>query len=87
MGKQTITIKTSEENPESVELIADSIIKISDAFEKMKSSKLTERAVHLLIKDAIGGSVGIPAIKQVLDASANLKKYYIKELPKKNNGK
>ena len=37
---QTITIKTNEENPESVELIADSIIKISDAFEKMKNSKL-----------------------------------------------
>lgn len=83
MGTQTINIKTNEENPETVELIAESIIKISDAFEKIKNSRLTERAIHLLIKDAIGGSIGITTIKTVLDASANLKKHYIKQLPKK----
>ena len=80
MVKQTVTVKTDEENPEPVELIADSIIKISDAFDKIKNSRLNERAVILLIKDSISGNaIGLKDIENVLHAAASLKKNYIKQ--------
>lgn len=83
--KRNILVKKNQDNPETTELIAESIIKIADAFEKIKKSKLTERALHVLIKDAVGNAngIGIPAIKEVLAAIGNLKKYYIKESIKK----
>jgi len=42
---QTIKVKTNEENPESIELIAQSIINVSEAFEKINSSPLKRRVM------------------------------------------
>lgn len=80
MATQTIKVKTNEENPESLELIAQSIIEISDAFQKINSSRLKRRAVVLLIKDITG--IGVREIELILDNAPKLKDYYTKSLPK-----
>lgn len=80
---QTIKVKTNEENPEPIELIAQSIINISEAFEKINSSPLKRRAIVLLLQDAIGPSkIGKNEIEAILDHAPKLKDYYIKSLKK-----
>lgn len=78
MSKQTITIKSNEENPEPIELIAQSIIEISEAFKKIENSRLSKRAIILLIKDRCNG-IGMTEIETILDVVPKLKDYYIKE--------
>ena len=77
---QTIRIKTDEENPVDVELIAEAIIQIAEAFEKINNSQLSRRAIVLLLQDMIGtGKIGKQQIELVLDNAAKLKEYYIKK--------
>ena len=83
-NNKTITVKTNEENPEPVELIAQSIIQIAEAAKRISESRLRKRAIVLLIKDAIPPKykVGMTEIEQVLEAAESLKRHYIKDLPK-----
>lgn len=91
MKNKTITVKTNEENPEPVEIIADAIIKISDAFDKIKNGRLQRRALLLLIKDncdQVGNGyrkkpIALGDVEKVLDSIEGLRKAYIKEVPKK----
>lgn len=84
MGTKTLTIKTDEENPEPVEIIADAILKVADAFEKINKSSLSERAVILLLYDAIGSSnISKKQISYVLKYAPLLKNYYLKTVKKK----
>jgi len=76
---RTVTIKTDEENPEPYELIADSIIKISEAFEKINSGRLKRRVILLLIKDMTG--IGLSEIEKVFIAAEGLKNTFIKSMP------
>lgn len=78
--KQTVHIKTSEENPEPMELVAQSIIDISNAFTKIADSRLRQRALVLLLHDMTGVNMG--HIKQILEAAPKLKDWYTKELKK-----
>ncbi len=83
MKKQAVKVKLDEENPESIELIAKSIIQVSEAFEKINSSPLKRRAIVLLLQDAIGvGRIGKSEIELILDHAPKLKNYYLKELNK-----
>lgn len=75
---QTVKITSEQENPPEIELIAEEIIKISDACAKMQSSRLNKRAICLLIKDRLSG-VGLGVIEDVLDTASKLKDYYIKK--------
>lgn len=79
-ANQTITVKVNEENPEPLEVIAESIIQVADAFCKVKNSRLSQRAILLLIKDIIPPKykVGMTEIQEVLNAAAKLKQHYIK---------
>ncbi len=84
MSKKTISVTTNEENPEPVELIASSIIGVAEAFEKINNSRLSRRAVILLLHDLIGPTkINKKQIELILDNAPLLKKYYIKDLPKK----
>ena len=77
---QTIRIKTDEENPVDVELIAEAIIQVAESFEKINDSQLSRRAIVLLLQDMIGvGRIGKQQIELVLDNAARLKEYYIKK--------
>jgi len=74
-----IKIKKSEE-PESVELLAKSIIQVAEGFEKFRNTLLTRRALIVLLHDMIGTTkINKKQIGLVLDALPRLKAWYIKE--------
>ena len=74
MKKENVTVKLSEEQPESTEIIAAAIIKISDGFAKLIKGGLNERAMIVLIKDHTG--VAQYEIKKVLECLPRLKELY-----------
>jgi hypothetical protein len=80
MAKNIRVIK-NEENPETPEVLAAAIIKISEAFERLMSTKeLTDHALVALLKDMPGMQlVGKTEIRLVLDNLKRLKGYYIKK--------
>lgn len=75
---QTVTIKSEEENAPPYELIAESIIKISNAFDEMNKSKLQKRVVELLIKDQYP-DMKIIDIRNILHIVPKLKDIYLKK--------
>jgi predicted Fe-Mo cluster-binding NifX family protein len=78
--KKNITIKKNEENPESAELLAQSIIQVAEGFDKVLSSKLTQRALIVLLHDGIGASkITKSQIQLVLENLPRLKAWYIKK--------
>ena len=77
---KNIKVKKNEEAPESVELLAQSIIQVADGFEKVNNSSLSQRALIVLLHDAIGTSkITRSQIKLVLEALPRLKGWYIKK--------
>lgn len=77
---QNIKIKKNEDNPESVEVLAESIIKIADGFEKLLKGGLTERAYLVLLQDMIGQSnISKTQIKLVLKNLPRLKAWYVRK--------
>ena len=75
-----IKIKKNEENPESVELLAQSIIQVAQGFEKILKGSLNNRGLIVLLHDAIGASkITKTQIKIVLDALPRLKAWYIRK--------
>ena len=79
MAKQNIKIKKSEDSPESTELLASSKIKVAEGFGKLLNSPLNDRAVIVLLHDAIGqGNISKNQIRLVLDNLRKLRAWYIK---------
>jgi len=63
-----------------VNIIAEEIIKLSNGVEKLLSSGLNNRAILILLHDAIGSTaINKKQIQSVLNALPQLKKLYIKE--------
>ncbi len=77
---QLVTIKVNQENPEPLELIAKSIIDISNAMEKMNNSSGNEKLLILLIYDQTGIARG--TIQRILRVIPDLKKIYLKPIKK-----
>jgi hypothetical protein len=77
---RNIRVKKDEENPESPEVLASSLIKIADAFEKLLAGgALNEAAIVALLKDMPGmQTVGKTEIKLVLQNLKKLKSYYVR---------
>lgn len=76
----TIKIKKNEENPESAEILAESIIKIADGFELLLTTKLNEDAIINLLKGMPGMAyVSKAEIRLVLTNLKRLKGWYIKK--------
>ena len=65
------------ELPQSFEDIALEVEKISDAFTAIKNSRLTRRAITVLLHD----TTGLPKrdIQTLLDLGPDLKSYYVKK--------
>lgn len=75
-----ISIKKNEEVPESVELLAQSVIQVGEGFERMKDSPLSQRGLIVLLHDGIGTSkITKSQIKLVLEALPRLKGWYIRK--------
>lgn len=79
-ARNKITLRVNEENPEPVELIAQSIIDVADAFKKIDSGKLKRKTIVILIQDI----TKLPQrdIEAVLNAAAQLKERYLKDIKK-----
>ena len=74
-----IKIKKSEENPETAELLAQSIVQVAKASEKLLNSGLTKRAIIVLLQDGIGVSkISKGQIDLVLSNLPRLKAWYVK---------
>ena len=82
MAKQKVAIVQKDAVAESAEVIADAVIKVSDGFAALAKSRLTQRAIVLLLHDAIGASnIAKRDIVNVLNEAPRLKDYYIKKAP------
>ena len=70
-------IQKENAEPIAVEVIAQSIKKISDTMEQINKSKLSNRAIRVLLRDASGESM--KSIENILGGLSNLRKYYLKD--------
>lgn len=79
MGKTIKVIKNSD-NPETIELLAESIIQVSEGFKKVLNSNLEQRAIIVLLQDYIGTSkITKHQIRLVLDNLPRLRSWYVKK--------
>lgn len=77
--KPRIRIVKDAEVPETVELLAKSIVQVSDAAKKILDGGLTERALVVLMQDMIGPSnISKGQIKLVLENLPRLRSWYVK---------
>lgn len=79
--------RTPEPEPEvadeismSLEDLAVAIEKMSDLGERINKSRLSERALILLIKDSCAQNLSMSQIRAVLDVLPDLKDRYLKEI-------
>lgn len=75
----SIRIKKDEENPESVEILAASIITIADGFTKLLSGPLNDEAIIALLFHKMKGKIGKGDIQLVLNNLKTLKGYYLRK--------
>lgn len=83
--KGNIRIKKNEETPESPEILAASLIKIADSFEKLMGQKegLTQDGIVALLFNMRGNTVGKVEIRVILENLKRLKSYYVRKSPSK----
>jgi hypothetical protein len=80
MAKEPIKIKKSEDEPETTELLARSIVQVAEGFEKIRKGRLNQRAIIVLLHDGIGAAnITKRQIMLVLDNLPRLKAWYIKD--------
>jgi hypothetical protein len=72
---RSVTVKQNDENPEPLEVIAASVIKVAEGIEKMAKSGLSKRAIVVLLNDVTGvpkGHIGL-----LIDAGPALRRYML----------
>jgi hypothetical protein len=81
-----VTVKQNEEAPIAVEIMAESIVAISQGIKKLRTTRLNDRALFLLIQNAspsVGNyppkKVTIGEIKAVLEGIESLEKTFLKK--------
>ncbi len=81
---RNLRIKKDEENPESPEVLAASLIKIADSFEKIMAAKegLNQDAIVALLFNMRGNTVGKVEIRLILENLKRLKSYYVRKVSK-----
>jgi hypothetical protein len=58
------------------EILAESILELSEGIKKVRAGRLNDRALFILLRDATG--VGINEIESIVDALENLDRRYLK---------
>ena len=81
--KRIAAVKQNPEKEVPTEVLADAIVEISKSMDRLKNSRLTDKAIMLLIQHnckplGYGKNVGQKEIKAVIDSIASLKKAYVK---------
>lgn len=75
-----VKIKVNELDPEPLELLAQSIINVSNAFEAINNTRLNKSTLVLLIQAHIGSTnITRLQISDVLDTVPKLKDIYLKK--------
>ena len=77
MKTETKVVKDPE-NIIPVEVFEQAIIDISKGIKKLNQSKLSKRAIYVLVQDSVPSGVGMTEIVAVISALENLEKKYIK---------
>lgn len=73
------TPKVVDDNDSGPEVLASAIQEVAAAARKLLGSRLTKRAVLVLIQDEIGGrTVSLQTISTVLDSASRLESTYVK---------
>ena len=79
MARNVKVIK-NEETPETPEVLADSIIRISKGFQHLTTQGLNQKAIIVLLKGMNGmNAVPVPAIRLVLENLPKLASYYVRK--------
>jgi len=63
---------------DALDKIAEEIVRVSEAFKVINRSRLTKRAIMLLIRDSTSPQIGLNDIEVVLSSAASLAERYIK---------
>jgi hypothetical protein len=74
---KTITVKVDEENPQPMEILAQSIIELSDGVKKLLAGSLNRRALIILLNASSG--VSKTEIHNILISIEELKKDFTNE--------
>lgn len=77
----TVTQKPDEEI--ATEILATEIVAISQGIKRLRSGRLNDRALILLIQDAVSGTITRTTVKAVLDGLESLEKQFIKPTARK----
>lgn len=80
MAKNTkVTVLKDEDNIIEIQVMEQAIVEVATAARKLLNTKLTKRAIVVLIKDSMTGT-GMPMkdIELVLDCASTLDKRYLK---------
>lgn len=76
--KPNTEIKTPDQT-KTVDEIAAEIKSLSDGIKKLNNGPMKRRAVLVLLRDSISGKpMSLNEIDRVLDAAADLHRYYLK---------
>lgn len=77
---RNIKIIKNEESPETPELLADSIVRISKGFQQLATQGLTQNAIVTLLKGMKGmNEVSVPSIRLTLENLPKLASYYVRK--------
>jgi hypothetical protein len=81
---QNIKIIKNDVDPETPELLADSIVRISKAFQQLATQGLTQNAIIVLLKGMKGmNEVSVVSIRLVVENLPKLASYYVRKPIKK----
>lgn len=73
---QTLTVKRNEHEPESMELVAQSIIDLDAAFKRLLTGPLKAETIVLLLHDMT--KLSRTDIRKVLEAAGKIRQTYLK---------
>lgn len=85
--KKEVKVVQNEEAPIAVEVMAESIKEISNGIKRLRSTRLNDKALHLLIQHACRGvsgaysnsKPGLPVIRAVIESIESLEATYLKK--------
>lgn len=76
---RNVRVLKNDEKPETPEVLADAIIKISKGFQELTSQGLSKQGIVVLLQGMPGVNVGKGDIMIVLDNLPKLASYYVKK--------
>ncbi len=77
---KALKVVKDPENVIPVEVFEQAIVDLAKGFKKLNSSRLSKRAVVLLVQDSVGAPfVNRSQVEAILDAAADLDRKYLKK--------